>query len=97
MKRKDITQCIICGEGLAKNSNLTFYKVETEYHVFDMQAIQQEHGLEQYFGGGRQGAILANVMGPDPELSKIVNKTDGYICLECALRTTIVEISAKEK
>ena len=92
MKRKDIKPCMFCKQGVGHDNGLTFYEIELTYHVLNIPAIQQEHGLEQYFGGGQQGATLADVMGTDPDLTGHLKSTKGLVCSECAMNNRIAQI-----
>ena len=86
-RRKDVQNCIACGQGIGNNwMNPTFYRVNLECFILNMRAIHSQAGLEQYFGGGNAGAVLADVMGPDPELATSPGKAikTFLVCGECA-------------
>lgn len=91
MKRKDFKPCMFCNQGVAHDNQIAFFKVEVTYQVLDGKAIQREHGLEEFFGGGQQGARLANVMGDDPHLSHKVGFREGLVCLSCAEERRIIQ------
>lgn len=95
MKRKDIKPCMFCKKGIA-HSGYNFYEVKLTHHVLDMQEIQRETGLENFLGGGRQGATLASVMGADPDLTNHLKTVEGLVCSECALTHNIVQILEAE-
>lgn len=83
MKRGDIV-CIFCDQGLLHNKDVVFYRVRVEQMVFDLRAIQRRHGLEEYFGGGVQGAGLAEVMGADEDLARRLSGAEVLVCGSCA-------------
>ena len=60
----------------------TFYTVTIQRHMLDLSACQRQNGLEQMLGGHAQ---LANVMGPNEDLSQPVSsEVDFWICEDCA-------------
>ena len=91
MKRKDFKPCIFCKQGVA-NSGFDFYEIKLSRHVLNMQEINRETGLENYFGGGQQGATLASVMGTDPDLTGHLKTVEGLICSKCALTYEIAKV-----
>ncbi len=85
MKRKEIRNCDHCGKGLCKQNPL-FYKIAVTPFIVNTKALQQIGGLEQFFGGGTHGAVLANIMGPDPDIAKEVHDaTELLICTNCMM------------
>ena len=88
MKRADLKNCAICGKGLMHSGSPLFYRVKIERMGFDAVAVQQTHGLETFFGGGQAGAMLANVMGPDPDIAKSISSDEALICDSCAMEST---------
>ncbi len=86
MKRKDIKNCALCGKGIAHAGIPLFYVLKIQRFGLNAQAINQQAGLEQYFGGGSQGAVLANVMGADPDIAKPINENESevWICEPCS-------------
>lgn len=85
MKRRDIKPCACCKRGIAA-AGPTFYAVQVRYFVLDAREIQRAHGLELHFGGGTAGAVLADVMGTNPDLAQPLGEIrDLWICLDCAL------------
>lgn len=82
MKQTDIKKCAICKEGMMKCGIPTFYTVTIQRHMIDLAACQRQTGLEMQLGGHAQ---LANIMGPDDDISKPVSKkADVWICQDCA-------------
>lgn len=80
LKRKDITPCLVCGEGIAKAGPI-FYRVGIEQMALDTNAIQREHGLEQMMGGN---VAIAMALSPDPDLGvSLTEPTRGLVCMDC--------------
>jgi len=71
MKQSEFQKCGSCGNGMAHNGQITFWRVSAERFMLNLKAVQRKHGLEMYFGGGQAGATLANVMGTDEDLAVI--------------------------
>lgn len=92
MKQEEITACAVCRRGVAHDRNLTFYRVRVEYLVLNVQAIQRQHGLEQFFGGGQAAARIAHVMGPGEDIAKGLSEDTGLVCFDCAVTTSIVHL-----
>jgi hypothetical protein len=88
LKRREITNCVLCGKGLAHDRNIAFYRVRVEQYVFDHSSITRRHGLELFFGGGSPGAVLAQAMGADEDLAKqFSDSSPQLICQPCALES----------
>lgn len=86
LKRRDLQPCGFCGRGVMHAGGLLFYRGTLQAMIADVPAIRQEAGLEQVFGGGRAGATLAAVMGPDPDLARAVAPSLPFlVCQPCAL------------
>lgn len=85
MKRKELEMCCVCGEGMAHGNNIAFYRIKIEHMVLNVRNIQRRHGLEQFFGGGQAGAVLAEVMGDDSDIALPVTQESGLLCQNCAI------------
>lgn len=85
LKRRDVRQCICCDRGVAHDNQLTFYQVKIASCALLPREIQRMHALENFLGGGRAGAALADAMGPDEDLAKILGEHTVWICQECGL------------
>lgn len=84
IKRDEIKKCAVCTRGVGHSGSPQFFRMKIESAILDAQAIQSQHGLEQFFGGGPAAACLANVMGPNADLAKIVSNSGWlWICSEC--------------
>lgn len=83
IKRKDIENCAVCGNGLMHEAMPIFAKFKVTRYIIDRNELQRESGLEQFFGGGQQGAALASVMGTDPEIAKGIDESEVLVCGGC--------------
>lgn len=96
IKGSQLRQCIR-GHGLAKNGNPMFFRVTVERCILDPGAITKRAGMEAMFGGGKAGAVLAGVMGPDEDLAKVIDgPTTLFICGHCGMGIERGSISAME-
>jgi hypothetical protein len=78
LKHRDLKPCIFCGKGMMHAGGIAFYRLTLERCVVNIAAVQRAAGLEQMLGGH---ALLANVMGPNEDLAKII--PDPAVCLVC--------------
>lgn len=88
LKRSEIQKCRLCEKGVMHSGQLTFFKLTVEHHAVDLGAIQRLNGLEQMIS-----PVLANVMGPDEDLSKPLDRPSTFLlCMECACTRNIAEV-----
>ena len=87
MKATDIKPCAICGKGVMHSGTPLFYRVKVEPMGVNVRAVQRHAGLEQVFGGGSFGAVLASVMGPSEDIAAPIddNPPVVMVCQPCAL------------
>lgn len=82
MKHKDLKPCQICRKGVMHAGSPLFLRVTVERLGIDRRAVERAHGMELMMGGN---ALLANMMGPDEDLAKVINgKKDMLLCHHCA-------------
>jgi hypothetical protein len=94
MKQKDFKKCAICGKGVMHSGQITFYKVSITMMGIDLGAVQRQQGLEMMMGS----PAIAQVMGPDEDLAKPIDKAaDGIICSECAISHNTVIAAVYER
>ncbi len=87
MKADQITKCCGCGKGVAHTGLSIFFQLKVQRFGFDRKAVQRRHGLEEFFGGGQGGAVLAHVMGADEDLAKqLEDEQRSLVCMDCALK-----------
>lgn len=85
MKKTELVPCCCCGQGMMHSGIPIFYRVTLYHMAVNMSAVQQESGLEQFFGGGEQGAALANVMGANPDIATAISSVEKLVCQPCFL------------
>ncbi|WP_202842077.1 hypothetical protein [Luteimonas saliphila] len=96
MKRKDVKPCKGCGKGVA-HAGPAFFAMKARYWGLDPRGIQQTHGLELQFGGGQAGAVMANIMGADPDLAQpLSDEVDAWVCLDCATRLPLAVLLERD-
>lgn len=84
LKHRDLKPCIYCGLGMMHGGGIAFYRVKIERCIVDVREVKRAAGLEMMMGGH---ALLANVMGSDADLAKIMpHATEVLVCDECACR-----------
>jgi hypothetical protein len=82
MKQREFEKCMLCGDGMMKGGDITFYRVNMERFIVDLGAIKRQHGLEIAMGSSE----LAAVMGPDEDLAKNIGAIKNvFICETCAI------------
>lgn len=100
-KRDELKKCMKCGKGVAHDQDLDFYRINLERFFIDYGAVQRAHGMEMMLGGGQGGAVLAAIMGPDPDLAKCLTEVSFLICGKCAMHpmtlAAIVESAVSER
>ncbi len=86
MKAEELKPCALCGRGMMHAGCPLFYRVTVQSMGVDARAAQQQHGLEQYFGGGAGGAVaLARIFSPDPEIAKEIGEAhQTLVCQDCS-------------
>lgn len=84
LKHRDLKPCIFCGKGMMHSGAITFYRVKVERCIVDVREVKRAAGLEQMMGGH---ALLANVMGPDADLAKVMpGLGECLVCDDCSVR-----------
>lgn len=85
MKKTELKPCCCCGKGMMHSGVPIFYRVKLDHMAVNIQEVRRESGLEQFFGGGEQGAVLANVMGVNPDIATVITTSDELVCQLCFL------------
>jgi len=95
MKANEFSKCLLCGKGMVQAGAPVFLRVQIEYHLLNLPAIQRAAGLEMALGP------LASVMGPDESLATEMSKGTGLICASCMIEMqppfAILEAATREK
>lgn len=104
MKLSDIRPCDQCGGKIAP----MFYVVKSSIAMFNRNAVNEQLGLVQMFGGGGAGIALAEVMGAHGnDVVMIAGDEDEqlwfefYLCQDCFMGpvnlAVLMEKSAKSQ
>ena len=88
LKRSQVTPCVMCGQGLMHDHNLSFYRARLDFLFADVGAIELCHGFELMMCS----PLLAQVMNPDENLAVAVSREEALVCLPCALRYPLAVI-----
>lgn len=91
MKERELRSrsiCAHCQRKIGETRLPIFYTVMIARHGLDLAAIERHHGLTMFLGGS---ATLANVMGPDEEMTAtLIEPATITICEECASKDVCV-------
>ncbi len=83
MKRSDIKKCCKCNKGVMHTGLPLFWTIDIQRWGVNANAVQRQHGMEQFFGGN---VALADVFGDGaPIASPINDPLKHFICEECVL------------
>ncbi|HYF16306.1 MAG TPA: hypothetical protein VEA40_00455 [Ramlibacter sp.] len=86
MNRADFQPCCCCGKGVAHTGVPLFWRVRIERMGIERGAVQQQHGLEQFFGGGHGAVALADVFAGGPLARPLQDSaTEVLVCETCAV------------
>jgi len=80
MKEKELREraiCAICHKPIG--ASVCFWVLNIQRHVFNVFALQQQQGLGMMIGGA-----LAQVMGPDEDLTIELSNFTISVCDDCA-------------
>lgn len=66
---------------------LLFYRVKVERHILDLGALQRQSGLAVVLGGNGR---LAHVMGPDEDMTNVIETVEFTICENCSTEAICV-------
>ena len=81
MKQTDIKKCAICKEGIMHSGVPIFCTIKVQRHILKLDVCKRQTGLEMMLGN----AHLANVMGPNEDISEPVSEeSDFWVCEDCA-------------
>lgn len=70
------------------SGQVTFLRMTVEHHIVDLGAVTKAHAMEQIVGS----PLLAHVMGPDEDLSKMADSSTFLVCMECACTRNLAEV-----
>lgn len=81
-------KCSLCSELIGHTGIPIFWTVKVERHGVDMKAVRRQDGLGMMLGS----TPLAQVMGPDEEMTKtLLGPVDLTLCENCALGNAIID------
>lgn len=86
IKRRELTPCASCGEGLCRDRSITFCRISVERFLLDTSAVRRAHGEDLLMGP------LAGVLGADEDLAKRFSETRALVCDECAIGQSPFEL-----
>jgi hypothetical protein len=97
MKAEDLKPCALCGKGMMHAGVPLFYQVTVQTMGVDARAVQQQHGLETFFGGGRGGVAMSRVFSPDPDVAKAIGDPHRtLVCQSCSVEPHMLMRLASE-
>ena len=94
MREKELREaatCGLCKEKIGKSGLPLFMRVKVERHGL-LPSIQRQQGLAMVMGGGESGAVLASVLGPNEEMTKIIASHEITVCEACAIEHHLVHL-----
>jgi hypothetical protein len=83
MKEKDLRKyhkCDNCGRKIGQTMLPILWRVSLVQHGLEAGAIQRQQGLAMMMGGN---GLMANIMGPDEDMTQVINEAELMICQEC--------------
>lgn len=85
IKERDLEPCAVCGR---HHENPAFYRVTLESCVLDGKAVRRQLGLGMMMGN----AAIAQALGPNEDMAKIVSSERKTLCLDCALKMPVAAL-----
>ena len=80
-------KCSLCSELIGHTGMPIFWTVQVFRHGVDLSAVRRQDGLGMMLGN----TALAQVMGPDEEMTKVLlGPVDLDLCEKCALENDII-------
>lgn len=100
LKKQELKKCALCDQGMMHSGDIQFYRLSLESFVIDHRGVQETSGMEQMMGGGSFGAMMAGVMGTNPDIAKqMFQEKNMLVCSPCMmsgrLSTILSYIEAK--
>jgi hypothetical protein len=74
--------CSKCRNRIGHTGLPLFWTLRIERHGIRMDTIRRQAGLTMMLGGN---AMLAAVMGPDEDMTGLIDSADLTLCEECAM------------
>ena len=86
LKETDLETCALCGK---HHEAPVFYRVTIDHCAFDGAAMKRQIGLGMMMGGN---AHIAQALGPNEDMAKIVSSERKTVCLACAMSTPLAAL-----
>lgn len=89
---RTLTTCAACGKKIGQLALPIFWKVTVERHMLHIANVQRQQGLTMQIG-----ATLAAVMGPDNDLTVVMEPSQTFmVCDPCAIEPNMCLMQALE-
>ena len=86
--------CIVCKRQLLETEVPLFYRLDVKQCGIDAAEVNRHVGLAMSMGGGRDGLVLAGVMGPGVKPVVVMNSADGVnVCHNCAVTAGVMIVA----
>ena len=83
----------MCGKGIGHTGLPSFWRVKIRRYGLDMNALKRQQGLGMMLGGH---GMLAQVMGPDEDMAKVMSSVEITICEDCCCKQIPIAVLADE-
>lgn len=83
---REISTCHLCNKKFGHTGLPLFWTVEIKRHGLNVNAIQRQSGLTALLGGN---PLIAEAMGPDEEMSEVIDHCTLTVCEECAVNKSL--------
>ena len=80
-------ECVLCEKKLGQTGSPLFWRIKLEQHGLKLDALQRQQGLGMMLGGHGK---LAEIMGPNDDMTQIVSERTVTVCQPCAGNPTTV-------
>jgi len=83
MKERELRKtanCVLCEKPFGHTGIPVFWRVKVERLGVDMKALRRQDGLATLIGN----PMIAQVMGPDEEMTTLLGKAEVTVCESCA-------------
>ncbi|MCB2218027.1 MAG: hypothetical protein KQH59_18345 [Desulfobulbaceae bacterium] len=81
--------CSKCGNKIGHTGLPLFWTIRAERHGIKMDVVKRQTGLAMMLGGN---ALIAAAMGPDEDMTELVDSADLTLCEACA--SPVLELMA---
>lgn len=85
---RKLATCALCKQKVGA-AGPVLYRVSIEQIALDVRALQRQTGLAMMLGGN---GLLANIMGPNDDMAKVVRAGTFAVCNDCLARDAAIAI-----